>query len=217
MAIPEVEIEGVNVVLVGSFNPRIFQPAWFAAQKLISEKTADAAEVEVLHRDVTVFAVDWLNVQVIPERFIAVATQAPYELLRDFVTGTFEILNHTPVRLLGLNLDRHFKMASKEAWDGLGKRLAPPEPWESALDGPGLASLTMLGQRSDEQEGAVRVKVEPSAKVEFGVHVQVNDHYVLASDGEEVPANVAVSVIREQWDSFLERSDKIATEIVGAS
>ena len=29
------EIQGANIVLLGDFNPKIFQPAWFAAQDLI--------------------------------------------------------------------------------------------------------------------------------------------------------------------------------------
>jgi hypothetical protein len=39
------EIQGMSIVLVGGFNPKIFHPAWFAAQKLIREKEAEEANI----------------------------------------------------------------------------------------------------------------------------------------------------------------------------
>jgi hypothetical protein len=38
------EVVGTNVVL-GSFNPAIFQPAWFAKQGLLSAEEANGAEI----------------------------------------------------------------------------------------------------------------------------------------------------------------------------
>ena len=35
-----------EVVLLGDFNPKIFSPAWFAAQELIGEKESEAIEPE---------------------------------------------------------------------------------------------------------------------------------------------------------------------------
>ena len=29
------ELSGINIIMLGSFNPKIFQPAWFAANELI--------------------------------------------------------------------------------------------------------------------------------------------------------------------------------------
>jgi hypothetical protein len=50
---PPPEILGVEIVLVGSFNPKIFHPAWFAAQKLISQEAADESNVEVVTNDIS--------------------------------------------------------------------------------------------------------------------------------------------------------------------
>ena len=52
---PKPEIEGVGIVLVGSFNPRIFQPAWFATENLIREEEEQAAKIELIHRQVAIF------------------------------------------------------------------------------------------------------------------------------------------------------------------
>ena len=217
MSLPKISIEGVSIVLVGSFNPAIFQPAWFAAQGLISEVEADSAKIDVVNPELTVFSLDWLNVQVITERFMASTSQSPSkEILRDFVIGTFAILEHTPIRLLGLNMDRHFSMESEEAWHEIGKRLAPPGPWEEGLENPGMLSLTMMSPRTDDMEGAIRAKVEPSTKVQYGVFLNVNDHFKLSEpDKPTSTATTSVTIIRDRWEDFLKRSDEIASSILG--
>lgn len=41
------EISAGSIVMVGSFNPSIFHPQWFARQGLLSPAEADAAELKV--------------------------------------------------------------------------------------------------------------------------------------------------------------------------
>lgn len=215
MSLPKTTIEGISIVLVGSFNPGIFQPAWFAAEGLIRKEEAEEAEIELVRPEVAAFRLDWLHMQVLHERFIASTDQAAsFEVLRDLVVGTFSVLEHTPVTKLGLNFDRHFEMESEDAWHEIGKRIAPPGPWEHGLDKPGLRSLTMQGRRPDELKGAILVKVEPSVRVTFGVYVGVNDHYELDEPDEGVAsAGTATRLIQEHWDAFLERSDQICNTV----
>ena len=40
---PTCELEGASVVLIGAFNPGIFQPAWLGANKLIRPEEVEAA------------------------------------------------------------------------------------------------------------------------------------------------------------------------------
>ncbi len=56
MSLPlETTMDTVSIVLVGSFNPAIFQPMWFAANELIGRADAENAEVAVVHPDITQF------------------------------------------------------------------------------------------------------------------------------------------------------------------
>lgn len=55
------EIDEVGVVLVGSLNPAIFTPAWFALHGLLPESAAESAELEVAHPQLTRFSTDWLR------------------------------------------------------------------------------------------------------------------------------------------------------------
>lgn len=161
-SLTKLEIEGVGIVLVGSFNPKIFQPAWFAAENLIRKEEAQAANIELIHPQVARFSLDWLQLQVTEEQFSATTTQSSfYEPLRDLVLGTFRLLRHTPVRMMGLNRDSHFRMPTEEAWHAFGHRLTPKEPWAGVLKEPGMRSLTMEGLRPDGFQGYIRVRLSP--------------------------------------------------------
>jgi hypothetical protein len=103
MALRIPEIDGAAVTLLGSFNPSIFQPQWFARQQLLPSAEADTAEVKVLVPQVCHFEIERFIVQVTNDRFAAASkantNSAP---LRDLVIGTFFILEHTPVTAIGL-------------------------------------------------------------------------------------------------------------------
>jgi hypothetical protein len=206
------EIEGVGIVLVGSFNPTIFQPSWFAAENLIREEEEQAAKIELIHRQVAIFSLDWLHLQVTDERFIATTSQSSfYEPLRDLVLGTFRLLRHTPIRIMGLNRDCHFRMPSEEAWHAFGHRLAPKEPWVGILKEPGMRSLTMEGVRPDHLKGYVRVRVEPSVRVHPGVFINVNDHYEAKDAATVRGCDEIIDILDREWQNSLARSAEITS------
>ena len=92
MAQPTIEIEGMSIVLLGSFNPQIFQPAWFAAEGLVRKEEAEAAKIEIIHPQIISFSMEWLLLQVTQERFAASTTHSPsYEPLRDLVSSSWKI------------------------------------------------------------------------------------------------------------------------------
>jgi len=212
MSPPKPEIEGVGIVLVGSFNPRIFQPAWFAAENLIREEEEQAAKIELIHRQVAIFSLDWLHLQVTDEQFIVTTTQSSfYEPLRDLVLGTFRLLRHTPIRMMGLNRDCHFRMPSEETWHAFGHRLTPKEPWAGILTEPGMRSLTMEGLRPDNLKGYIRVRVEPSVRVHPGVFINVNDHYEVKDTATVRGCDEIIDILDREWKSFLDRSAEIVS------
>ena len=121
----EPEISGVNVVLIGDFNPAIFTPAWFALHSLLPKGTADNAELQVAHQQVTKFSTDWLHLQVGLERFLVETSQAPYIRLRDLVVRVFkDHLYHTPLKAFGINRNVHFRVGSLAERDRIGRTLA---------------------------------------------------------------------------------------------
>lgn len=212
---PQLVHAALGIVHRGHFNPAIFQPSWFAAQELIRPKEAESAEVEIIHPQAAMFNTDWLQLLVRQDRFQATTTQASYyEPLRDLVFGTLAILSHTPIRSLGINREFQFRYPSEPDWRRIGDRLAPKEDWQAFLKNPGLLSLTMKGVRPDGIDGYIQVKVEPSTKVEYGVYINVNDHYQLAI-GEETPPGTqrAREIISSQWHNSMRQAEHIAATI----
>ena len=72
------QIRGLTIVLIGDFNPTIFQPAWFAAQGFITDEEARTAAIGIIHPDVTAFELSWLKLQVDRERFFSMCLAPPY-------------------------------------------------------------------------------------------------------------------------------------------
>jgi hypothetical protein len=50
------EIDAASVVMVGSFNPTIFQPLWLGAQKLIRAEEAETAKITTIQAELTDFS-----------------------------------------------------------------------------------------------------------------------------------------------------------------
>ena len=222
----EPEISGVSVVLVGKFNPAIFTPAWFALHEILPSAVATNAKLQVAHEQMTAFSTDWLQLQVLTNRFSVETLQAPYIRLRDIVARVFrEYLNHTPLNALGINRNVHFQAPSLNARDHIGRTLAPVEPWGECgrnlrLDGEhgGMTSLKMT-QGAPENRPAgdvINITIEPSTKVgqgRLGVYVGVNDHYTIG-DTEPGSARRLMELLDANFEKSLKRSDDIVNHIM---
>jgi hypothetical protein len=206
------EIDGMSVVMLGSFNPAIFQPEWLARYGLIATDEADAAEVQIVSGEVTLFSTDLFDVQVTHDQFVASTARVPsFGMLQDLVVGIFDRLRHTPVVRIGINRDVHFRMASQEAWHALGHRLVPPGLWSSFLKSPGMRTVVIQALRPDDRAGNVVLRVEPSLRVHPGIYIQQNDHFEL--DDKMKDAGQALDVLRSDWTSSLKRAEEAFSRI----
>jgi hypothetical protein len=222
------ELSEVTIVLVGSLNPRIFTPDWFARHGLITDQEADAAEVEIVHSQITAFRTDWLNLRVEPERFQAITTEAPYVRLSDIVVRTFnELLSHAPLTKLGINRQVHFDVGSFDARDRIGNLLAPKEPWGEwaphliAGDDEkrgGMVGLTMLQKDVDDRkEGYIQARIEPSRRtglLRSGIYMQVNDHYEAKDPDKVTGADEIIEILSDRFDKSIQRSEWIIDQIM---
>jgi len=217
MTRPSLMFQGMNIVLLGDFNPRIFQPAWFAAHDLIGESEAETAEIEIIHSDVVVYSTDWLRLQVTRDRFHVSTTQEPYyEVMRDLVIATFTLLEHTPIHSMGINTDFHFKMNSVEELHSLGHTLAPKSPWGDLLISPGMRNLTMEGLRTDSNSGFIRVQVAPSNKIQngAGVYIATNDHYQVNEPKGSIGCIQIISILNESWESSVRMAKNTSDKLL---
>ena len=211
------EIEGASIVLLGSFNPSIFQPRWLGAQGLLRAEEAENAKIAVVKNDIADFSTGWLHVQVLQDRLM-MQTEDPRQFLplRDFAVGILNLLPHTPTHALGLNKFAHYKMDSVEAWHAIGDALAPKQPWKGIMASrPGLLSILIGGRREDSSTSVLRVKVEPSppAKLQYGVYIDINEEYRAPSDA--VPGTTwAIEHIEAQWEDVLKYAESASSHIL---
>ena len=206
------EISGVSVVLLGSFNPAIFQPAWFGSKNLIRTKEADDAKVELIHPQISAFAIEWFKLIVTIDRFAIETLDAlHFEPVRDFVWGTFKILEHTPVYKMGINCLMHFSLSSEDKLHGFGHLIAPKGPWAKVMKHPGVRSLVMEDPRTDPP-GFLRVKIEPSNRVTNGVFIEVNNQYEYGSKDRSLKQ--LMDNLRDSWTQITKSSNDIAQNLL---
>lgn len=215
MHLQQPKIKGHNIVLIGNFNPLIFQPAWFGAEGLLQKLESEKATVEIIHPDVVIFSLDWLRLEVIRERFMVETTQEPYdEIIRDLVIGTFNLLRHTPITKMGINRQMHFSMESEEKWHTAGHKLAPKELWSEVLEKPGMRSLIMEESiRRDGLKGYIRVKIEPSVKIHQGIFFEINDHFETKDASSTVGCDEIINILKSSWAESYKRSENIIYSI----
>jgi hypothetical protein len=65
------EVNSVSIVLVGTFNPSIFQPQWFVRQNLLPQEEGNKADVKIIAPQVCQFETERFVIQVTANRFSA--------------------------------------------------------------------------------------------------------------------------------------------------
>jgi hypothetical protein len=209
------ELEGASIVVLGSFNPAIFQPRWLGAQGLLRPEEVENATVKLIQNDFAEFTTEWLHLQVMPERFAAhVSSAAQLPLLREFVVNVLELLPHTPVTAVGLNRMFDYSAGSNAAWHTIGHRLAPKEPWLGFLSSPGMRELAMEGRRPDAIDGGViQLKVKPSPKVKYGVNIDLNEEFrKRETDGDGT--RWVIDRILTHWEDVMRYAESAAINIM---
>ena len=198
-----------SIVLVGSFNPTIFQPAWFGHHQLLRDAEASDAKVEFINPQLSHFKTDWLEVQVTRDRFMVLNRNGGYEEpLLDLVISVFALLEHTPVTALGMNREVQLEFATVEEWHQLGHLVAPKEPWRDLFPSPGLIRLHMQGNREGKDN---RLNVFVTSTGERRADIDVNEHRIV-KDAEG--ASGATRLLREEWQPSSVESARIVRALI---
>jgi len=214
----EPELSGRSIIMLGSFNPQIFQPAWFSSQGLIREDEGENANIGIVHPEIVAFSTESIQLEAQRER-LAISTKsdtdAP-EIIRDLAISVLSLLSHTPIHSLGINTDGHYRADEREEFDRLRWVLAPPDVWGDSLRQPGLRVLTVQALRPDDRSGAIHATVEPSARfTPHAVYISVNDHFEVSPPGEAaIGARPAVEILTECWDDSHNRADAIVDQVL---
>jgi hypothetical protein len=215
-----------SIVMIGSFNPAIFQPRWLGTQQLIRKEEAENAKITTIREEIADFSTEWFNLQVVGDRLQLRSTDPMrYGPLRDLASGILTLLPHTPVKAIGMNRHFHFSIPSIDLWHGIGHLLAPKDSWNAILEKPGLLSMRIRGYRSGTDRLADGTpsgrdtsnwKIEPSTVIGPGLFVELNEEFT-APDGSQ-GAEWGREVVMKQWDqvmSYAEESTDHFKKLVG--
>ena len=210
------EAEGLDVVLVGSFNPAIFHPEWFFRQGIVSEQDSKEAKVQDVSGEITIVQMCGIVIQCVNDRFsLSTKNISSAERMQDLIRQTFTLLSHTPITACGINPHVHYLVGNDAYWHKIGHTLAPKElVWDGLLENPGMQSLTIKAPRSGDFPGEINATVEPSAKHPPGVFVKVNYHYGLPREAVHAgAAELMLKFIEVEWKVACGMARKVAEQI----
>jgi hypothetical protein len=214
---PEVSIEEIGMVLVGDLNPTIFQPMWFAQQGLLRENEAADAKVELVHPDVSAFALEWVTIQALRDKFSATVKAEAYRVhLNDLVQGTFQRLAHSPVKQLGINTRFRIHFRTDDDWHGFGHFLAPKSPWGAKVKQPGLLALNMQGERFDGRDGRYVIMLEGDRSRPGTLLIRVNDHFEKPADLKSQGSAWISDILQDGYDASFHYARSVVDDLIAS-
>lgn len=175
--------EGLEVVVIGSFNPGIFHPAWFLHQHIIDQEEADSQDtkVNVVGREVTEIQLCGIKILSMSDRLTLTTTNVSQAArVEDLVLQTFTLLSHIPVTACGINSHAFYSIPSRAFWHKIGNTLVPKQPiWSELVESPGMQSVIIKAPHGGDFRGEMYLTVEPSQDPRFdpGLYVRSNYHF----------------------------------------
>ena len=187
-----------DVFFLGDFNPTIFQPKWLLSEALINEGEKNAANINVIHPDITDFSLDWCNINVTRRRFVAITQDELYDsTFRDLIISIFKLLSHTPITAMGLNYKIEYKFCDTDVYKSFIEKIFPLE-LSSSCEKDFSFNLLSFSEKKQDYNGALNIKIEllNNNKVLF----DINDHYEVNNEKEISGCNEIMRIFEDEWD-----------------
>jgi hypothetical protein len=210
------DAEEISIVLLGSLNPGIFHPEWFRRQEILSPQDAEAANIKIVSPEVTEVLFLDMKLDVFPNRLVLETLDASRaEKLQDIVVNILSKLPHTPITACGLNNTIQFDLDDEAYWHQIGHTLAPKDLiWNSVLEKPGMALLSVKGILSGKFAGEININVAPARKFVHGLLVSSNFHYPVPRDDKGTAQSTEVpNYVQQTWKPALEKARSVAYQI----
>jgi hypothetical protein len=208
---PRIEIEGINVVAVGSFNPRLFHPDWFSKQGLISDDELKYSldNLDTIHKTIISYPIKESHLEVSLDRLQIGGDFRANLQIRDLLVSIFSLLEHTPVTAIGINRGMHFRVDSDDQKYAILNNLSPKESYKELLKKPVLKEIQVAGTRPDSDEGYVLINVQPSVRINPGIFIEVNNHHG-SSEDRKVDLQYLMEKVSRSWKDILDYAKEIS-------
>ena len=213
----ETPIRGCAIVLLGSFNPPIFQPGWFARHGMIEDDLAKAATDVHIDADAAFFLTSEFGCEVTRDRLrlFSVPTTDRREQLGDVAANAFGVLYHTPVGGISMVSFQHVP-AKRRAWATFAPVLASNDNWDGFLAGATVLDRIVLKREiPGPPPGVLGLAAEESTQRKGGVYLSLTHQYTLAGDAAD-HAEVASQLLRTTWESAISEGDDLIERVLAA-
>lgn len=214
-----------SIVLLGDFNPMMFQPEWFNRNLIISPEEVDFAKSQtaatplIVTPQLTAFRTSQFSIKIEQKRFQVVCEKEPFIVIKDFIVKTFEKLGGYTINAYGFNYSAHYAVDSLETYQKIGDNLAPKKYWESLLGDEitgterksGLTAIQMQ-KNKEEKKGQISLILQPSIILKPGVFISCNDHTNI--DIEDSNAEQVVDQINKNFDDSIEFMNKVQIDLL---
>lgn len=214
----------LSVVFVGSFNPRIFHPAWFEREGLVSEEeeTASLSESKkngpLVTPDLSRCEIgEEISLECLTDRLsINAATTLGEERLRTLAAAVLAKLPHTPITAVGINHAQVFDARDESEWHQIGDLLVPKdEIWSRAMLGrPGMVLVRVEDFRPGPPPVRVWSTIAPvrESRPPFRFSIDTNWHTDITQHRSEGAnqAELAAEFVASQWETALDFGRNLA-------
>jgi hypothetical protein len=199
-----------SIVLLGSFNPAIFQPEWFRANDILPASEIDVVlegkNRLILTNDATIVRFESLVLEVLQNRWSLATDRLDWRNDLGPITGSiFERLVHTPIGVVGMNVVEHKLVNNANLQETLGRWL----PLNQLADLVGTEHHVGGTVRAKWEEFNVSLMLEPSMKIPQAVYISQNYEYQLKKG-----TGALSQFLKNKWNNVLSRADELIKVIV---
>lgn len=210
-----VPLKNTSIVVLGNFNPAIFQPEWFLRHDLLPADEVEAATARpgsttvplIVTSDLCQIPFRSTFLQVRADRWLLSTERPDWSTdLGGIASSVFTHLPETPVRTVGLNVIEHRPPASGTAAEVI-------ESWAPlrAL-GEAVGTAPWLGAkvRSQWEEFRVMVQLEPS-------EVRKGELYLLQNYEATLESAASLAGVLGRWRDVLDRARLLSEKLTRAA
>jgi plasmid maintenance system killer protein len=198
-------LERCVIVLLGSFNPAIFQPEWFLKHSIVPEEeieglTAAPNIKEIpeiglkleygqsffVTNDQAVINFKTFTMRTLRDKLEIISKDKnSFTLISNFIKKLFKILEETPLKAYGINFNEHYRF--DENYDQIfNKFFSKNENLRSFFGQELICGFTL---KTKQANSILTLTMRPSDKLKDGVYLKANFHYDISDSGVESLVN----------------------------
>ena len=208
-----------SIVLIGDFQPAMFQPFWFRMQDAISEEEynyiVNSKKEDMLITNNSVhFETGQFDIQITQNRFQIICKNKTSEIIIDFFKKIFDSLSSMPITAYGINFIFHIEAKDKREMKRIGQTLSPWKNWNPLLleeddnEGTGITSITATKQKD---YGRTNLTISVSDEIKHGIKFSFNFHHL----PQNMDQPFMMADIEEQIDEYYKNYEAEVNNITG--